>query len=66
MRDAGYDALAAHKSEHEALLDDLRDIMDRVEDDGSYDHERLARDLDDWFTVHFRTQDARLHGALGG
>ena len=65
MRDAGYDGYREHKAEHEALLDDLRDIMDRVEDDGSYDDERLCADLEDWFTVHFKTQDARLHGALG-
>lgn len=64
MRDLRYDAYAGHKSEHEALLDELRDIMDRVEDDGSYDEARLAGDLDRWFTVHFQTQDARFHSKL--
>lgn len=61
MRDARYDALPEHKSDHESLLDQLRDIMDKVEDDGSYDRERLSRDLERWFTEHFRTHDARLH-----
>ena len=65
MRTARYDGLPEHKGEHEQLLDELRDIMDRVEDDGSYDDERMTKDLETWFTVHFRTQDARLHGALG-
>jgi len=43
------------------LLDELRDIMDAVEDDGSYDESRLADDLERWFTEHFKTHDARLH-----
>lgn len=64
MRNSGYDRYSEHKAEHEALLDDLRDIMDRVEDDGAYDENRLFHDLDAWFTEHFRTQDARLHGRL--
>ena len=61
MRDTEYAAYPAHKESHEALLDELRDIMDRVEDDGSYDKDRLARELEQWFTVHFRTHDAKLH-----
>lgn len=61
MREMKYDGYPSHKSAHEALLDELRDIMDRVEDDGSFDEKRLSRELDDWFTEHFRTQDARFH-----
>jgi len=61
MRDTGYDEFPAHKADHEALLDQLRDIMDDVEDDGGYDEDRLTRELEQWFTVHFRTHDARLH-----
>ena len=60
MRETQYDAFEAHKRDHEALLDELRDIMDRVEDD-SYDEERLANELEHWFSEHFRTHDARLH-----
>jgi hemerythrin len=63
MRDSAYPALLEHKTDHESLLDQLRDIMDRVEDDGRYDEERLSRDLERWFTEHFRTHDARLHFA---
>lgn len=61
MRDTEYDGYPSHKSDHEALLDELRDIMDRVEDDGTFDEKRLSRELDVWFTEHFRTQDARFH-----
>lgn len=61
MRDSCYPAYAAHKADHESLLDQLRDIMDRVEDDGRYDKDRLSRELGSWFTEHFRTHDARLH-----
>ncbi len=63
MRDSGYAAYDEHKTDHERLLDQLRDIMDRVEDDGSYNKDRLSQELENWFTVHFRTHDARLHRA---
>jgi hemerythrin len=66
MRDSAYPALREHKTDHESLLDQLRDIMDRVEDDGSYEEERLSRDLEHWFTEHFRTHDARLHLGSSG
>ena len=61
MRESGYMAYAEHKEDHEILLDDLRDIMDQVEDDGSYGEARLSSDLGFWFSEHFRTHDARLH-----
>lgn len=61
MRDTRYAQLAEHKEDHEALLDQLRDIMDRVEDLGEYDADRLSGELERWFTVHFGTHDARLH-----
>ena len=61
MRESRYMAYAEHKEDHEILLDDLRDIMDQVEDDGSYNEKRLSKDLSFWFSEHFRTHDARLH-----
>lgn len=61
MRETGYPAYADHKEDHETLLDDLRDIMDEVEDDGILDGVRLTDDLDRWFSDHFRTHDAKLH-----
>jgi hemerythrin-like metal-binding protein len=65
MRETRYEAYAPHKHDHEALLDELRDIMDRVEDDGRFDEERLSGELEHWFSQHFRTHDARLHRSLG-
>ena len=61
MRDTRYPLLNEHKSDHETLLDDLRDIMDLVDVDGNYDELVLSDDLQRWFTEHFRTHDAKLH-----
>jgi hemerythrin len=61
MRLAHYRAYADHKEDHETLLDDLRDIIDEVEDDGVLDESRLTDDLDRWFSDHFQTHDAKLH-----
>jgi len=66
MRDTQYSGYSGHKEDHERLLDELRDIMDRVEDDGGYEERRLANELERWFTVHFRTHDAALHGRVAG
>mgnify|MGYP001827452944 FL=1 len=65
MRTVGYDGLGAHKQDHERLLDELLDVIDSVDDAGRYDREGLSRDLDRWFSDHFRTHDARLHQKLG-
>ena len=65
MRDSRYPAYGAHKTDHETLLDDLRDIMDEVEDDGDFDERRLSIDLERWFSDHFRTHDAKLHSQAG-
>jgi len=64
MRDRQYDQLAAHKADHERLLDEIRDLMDRYEDDQSFDELELARRLSGWFAVHFGSHDARLHRHL--
>lgn len=61
MRNTRYPAYAEHKEDHETLMDDLRDIMDGVEDDGVLDEAQLTDDLDRWFSDHFRTHDAKLH-----
>ncbi|MEJ2128270.1 MAG: bacteriohemerythrin [Woeseiaceae bacterium] len=65
MRDASYGGYAAHKQDHELLLDELADIIDSVDDAGRYDREELSRGLENWFSGHFRTHDARLHHELG-
>ncbi len=66
MRAWSYDRLAEHKADHERLLDELRDIMDDHAAGGGLDAAQLGRRLDAWFTVHFKTHDARLHKFLLG
>lgn len=65
MRQHAYDQAAEHKQAHEALLEQIRDIMDDFEADREGASRKLSARLDDWFTVHFKTHDARLHHRLG-
>ncbi len=65
MQRARYDAYPPHKSDHERLLDALRDIMDGDRSGPSEVSSRLTSVLEAWFTDHFRTHDARLHRRLG-
>jgi hemerythrin len=65
MREHRYDQLDEHKQAHEQLLEDIRDIMDGYEADPESGSRQLSQRLDDWFTRHFRTHDARLHHRLG-
>jgi hemerythrin len=65
MREHRYDRYAAHKADHEQLLDDIRDIMDDVEDGVLFDRTQLSDLLAVWFVEHFRQHDGRLHGRLG-
>ena len=65
MREQGYEQLAAHKQDHERLLDEIRDIMDDFEEGEELDDLALAQSLEAWFSRHFETHDARLHKALG-
>jgi hemerythrin-like metal-binding protein len=64
MRARHYDDLAAHKADHERLLDDLRDLMDEQAGGAILDEERFAQRLSQWFAGHFQTHDARLHKFL--
>ena len=64
MRDSGYDEYQDHKSDHERLLDDVRDLMDDYEDGVYVDVELFGKRLDEWFSEHFRTRDARLHSKI--
>ena len=65
MRDKRYDRYMEHKTDHEKLLDELREIMDKQEDADHFNSEKLVIALNDWFSVHFKTEDARLHHKLG-
>jgi hemerythrin-like metal-binding protein len=64
MRRADYTGYGAHKDDHELLLDQLAEIVDAVELKGGYDEQALSSVLNTWFSEHFRTHDAQLHGRL--
>ncbi len=65
MRERSYDQLTQHKTDHERLLDEIRDIMDDFADAEVLDSDTLATRLEAWFARHFETHDARLHKKLG-
>ena len=64
MRARNYDRYDEHKTDHERLLDEIRDMMDDYEDGELFSEERFAQQLKTWFAEHFRTHDARLHRRL--
>ncbi len=65
MRNQKYPEYEAHKDDHEKLLDDLREIMEEIENAGAAgDLKTVQSRLSDWFVNHFKTMDARLHSAL--
>jgi hemerythrin-like metal-binding protein len=62
MQASRYPGYAAHKADHERLLDDIRDIMDEHDAGSSPDPAAtLQPRLEAWFMRHFQTEDARLH-----
>lgn len=65
MQEARYEEYSAHKEDHEKLLDELRDLMEDYEARKKLNEVILGRTLSDWFGIHFRTFDARLHHKLG-
>ena len=64
MERLAYDQRREHKRDHERLLEDIRDIMDGVGHDATFDREAFTARLTSWFSEHFRTYDARLHSRL--
>lgn len=65
MRNHKYAEYAAHKEDHEKLLDQIHDLLDDFANDAEAGAVRLQSSLSDWFAGHFSTFDARLHGKLG-
>ena len=61
MRDGRYARYPEHKSDHERLLDEIRDLMDDYELGEHVDLDRFAVELERWFSLHFSTHDAALH-----
>ena len=65
MRERRYDEFREHKLDHDRLLDELRDLMDDYESGEWVDMTAFAARVGEWFSLHFRTHDARLHRRLG-
>lgn len=65
MRSAGYSGYSEHKESHEALLDEIREIMIGY-DAGAFEafDADLAQRLNAWFSDHFSTFDTDLHRVL--
>jgi len=61
MEKYGYDQYQEHHNDHVNLLDDIRDISDEIEKTQNFDEQQLKNKLNDWFSIHFKTHDARLH-----
>jgi hemerythrin-like metal-binding protein len=61
MKRHGYDHYQQHKADHERLLDDIRDITDEFEKSIDLDDAKFKQKLTDWFQLHFKTHDSRLH-----
>lgn len=61
MEKYNYDQYEQHRGNHVNLLDDIRDITDELEAGQFFDEQHLKEVLNNWFSVHFRTHDARLH-----
>ena len=57
----GYDLYQQHKADHDRLLDDIRDITDEFEASLDADDTAFKQKLADWFQLHFKTHDSRLH-----
>ena len=66
MQNSGYEEYAAHKDDHEELLEQIRDLMDDYVANPQLGAVMLKHGLSDWFAGHFSTFDARLHGKLVG
>ena len=65
MREYKYDAYIDHKIDHERLLDEIRELMDDFEYLPEADFGNFGKELEAWFSGHFKSQDARLHRMLG-
>jgi len=63
MRDTGYAEYTGHKEDHDRLLEDIRDIMEGLENEtADFDlRPELAERINNWFANHFSTKDRHLH-----
>ena len=61
MRKHDYDHYKVHKADHERLLDEIGDITEDFVNSDELDALRFQQKLANWFQLHFKTHDSRLH-----
>lgn len=61
MKKSNYDEYEDHKNDHAHLLDDIRDITTELEQTSGFKEQELKTKLSDWFLIHFKSFDSRLH-----
>lgn len=61
MQASAYPDYEAHKLEHQRLLEEIVDIVERARGFDSVAPDLLGVQLEEWFGAHFRTHDAQLH-----
>jgi len=60
-----YDHYPQHRADHERLLDEIRDITEEFEASVKLDRAEFQHKLAEWFQLHFKTHDSRLHNLAG-
>ena len=60
-----YDHYQQHRADHERLLDDIRDITEEFENSVTLNEAEFQQKLENWFQLHFKTHDSRLHNLAG-
>ena len=61
MRKLGYVHYEEHEADHQRLLNDIGDITESLENTNELDEPIFKQKLADWFQLHFKTHDSRLH-----
>lgn len=61
MQKLGYVHFEEHEADHHRLLNDIGDITESLEDSSELDEPMFKQKLADWFQLHFKTHDSRLH-----
>ena len=62
MRQCQYAGYARHKADHDRLLQEIGDIRRTLtEESDSPQQAALAKTIEDWFSIHFRSYDKAFH-----
>jgi len=61
MKRHSYDHYQEHMADHNRLLDDIVNITEEYENTNQLNDAAFKQKLNDWFAMHFKTHDSRLH-----